>query len=54
MATDDSVEHPDEEHVKRLLDQLAEILRKLPPDRQEAFQEYLSEQIQREAEGVVA
>jgi hypothetical protein len=34
--------------VRKLLDRLAEILRGLPPDRQEAFREYLDEQAEKE------
>lgn len=45
MAADDSAEHPDEGRVKDLLDRLAAILRGLPADRQQAFREYLDEQI---------
>lgn len=50
MATDDGAEHPAEGRVKELLDRLAEILRQLPPDRQEAFREYLDGKIKQEGE----
>ncbi len=48
MAADDPAQHPDEGRVKELLDQLAELLRRLPPDRQEAFREYLDDKIKME------
>lgn len=48
MATDNGAEHPSEDRVKELLDRLAAILRGLPADRQQAFREYLDEQIEQE------
>jgi hypothetical protein len=48
MAADDREEHPSPGRVRKLLDRLAEILRGLPPDRQEAFREYLDEQAEGE------
>jgi hypothetical protein len=51
VATDDGTKHPEKEgRVKELLDRLADVLRGLPPDRQQAFQEYLNEQIAKEAD----
>lgn len=49
MAADDRPEHPDESHISELLDRLAELLRNLPPDRQQEFREYLREQIETDA-----
>jgi hypothetical protein len=48
VAADDLEEHPDEGRVKQLLDQLAEVLRSMPADRQKAFRKYLDEQIEQE------
>jgi hypothetical protein len=50
MATHDDQEHFEEERVKQLIDRLAEILKGLPPDRQQAFREYLREQTESEAD----
>ncbi len=49
MAADDRPEHPDESQINELLDRLAELLRNLPPDRQQEFREYLREQIETDA-----
>lgn len=50
MAANDREEHPAEDGVKELLDRLADLLRSLPPDRQEAFREYLDDKIKQEGE----
>ena len=40
--------NPSEGRIKQMLDDLAEILRSLPTDRQDAFREYLDERIKQE------
>lgn len=48
MAAHDHPEYSEKARVRGLFDQLAERLRELPADRQEAFREYLDEQIRKE------
>jgi hypothetical protein len=48
MAANDDQEHSEEDRIKRLIDRLAEVLWGLPPDRQQAFREYLDERIKHE------
>ena len=48
MGSHERKGHPGEGRIKKLIDELAEILRGLPPDRQEAFREYLDAQIKQE------
>jgi hypothetical protein len=51
MAADDREKHRSPGRVRKLLDRLAEILRGLPPDRQEAFREYVDEQAEADDDG---
>jgi len=51
VAADDGAEHLDSRRVRDLLDRLADLLRTLPPGRQQAFRENLEEEIVRQVDG---
>lgn len=48
MEAHDRAGHSGEGGLRRLYDRLAAILRRLPPERRDAFQEYLDEQEKKE------
>jgi hypothetical protein len=48
VASDDRAKHPSPGRIKRLLDRLAAILLGLPAERQQAFREYVDEQVTKE------
>jgi hypothetical protein len=48
VGSPDREANPGKGRIRRLYDRLAAIVRGLPPDRQEAFAEYLDEQIRDE------